>query len=236
VAPGAGQAGTILLDGPEFHHCVGVARVRVGDVVKLLDGRGGTYEARMARIGEREAVLDVIAFSKAIEPPPVDIAIGIIKAPRFDLAVEKCTELGVRRFIPFRAERSVWRGAGDEGDIRVERIRRKIVASCKQSGRPYFPEIDGIESFESLVERTAAYAASFVADQDSASSAPEGAQEIDGPVLGIVGPEGGLSPAEMERLVARGAKPFSLGPFRLRSETAAICISYRLMNRRRESV
>jgi len=208
----------------------------VGDVVKLLDGHGGTYEARVARIGEHEAVLDVISFSKAIEPPPVDIAIGIIKAPRFDLAVEKCTELGVRRLIPFRAERSVWRGAGDEGDLKVERIRRKIVATCKQSGRPYFPEIDRVESFESLVERTAAYAASFVADQDSALSGPDGVQAGDGPVLGIVGPEGGLSPTEMERLVAKGAKLLSLGPFRLRTETAAICLSYRLMIRRREFV
>jgi len=204
--------------------------------VKLLDGHGGTYEARVARIGALEAVLDVISFSKAIEPPPVDIAIGIIKAPRFDLAVEKCTELGVRRLIPFRAERSVWRGADDEGDLKVERIRRKMVASCKQSGRPYFPGIDRVESFESLVERIPAYAAAFVADQHSALSASGVVQAGDGPVLGIVGPEGGLSPEETERLVAKGAKLLSLGPFRLRTETAAICLSYRLMIRRRESV
>jgi 16S rRNA (uracil1498-N3)-methyltransferase len=190
----------------------------------------------MARIGEYEAVLDVISFSKAIELPPVDIAIGIIKAPRFDLAVEKCTELGVRRLIPFMAERSVWRGADDEGDLKVERIRRKIAATCKQSGRPYFPEIDRVESFESLVERIPAYAASFVADQHSALSGSDVVQAVDGPILGIVGPEGGLSSAEMEHLVAKGAKLLSLGPFRLRTETAAICLSYRLMIRRLESV
>jgi len=234
VAPGAEREGTILLAGSELHHCVGVSRARVGDVVKLLDGRGGTYEARLARIGAREAVLEVISFSKAIEPPPVDIAIGIIKTPRFDLAVEKCTELGVRMLIPFRAERSVWRGAGDEGDLKVERIRRKIAASCKQSGRPYFPGIDRIESFESLVERIPAYAAAYVADQQSPSSGPDLERAGDGPVLGIVGPEGGLSREEMERLVAGGAKLLSLGPFRLRTETAAICLSYRLMIRRAE--
>jgi 16S rRNA (uracil1498-N3)-methyltransferase len=204
--------------------------------VKLLDGRGGTYEARVARIGAREAVLDVISFSKAIEPPPVDIAIGIIKAPRFDLAVEKCTELGVRMLIPFRAERSVWRGADDDCNLKVERIRRKIVASCKQSGRPYFPGIDRVESFESLIERIPAYAAVFVGDQQSPSSDSDIVCAGDGPVLGIVGPEGGLSGKEMERLVAGGAKLLSLGPFRLRTETAAICLSYRLMIRRPESV
>ena len=199
--------------------------------MKLLDGRGGTYEARVQRIGTREAVLDVISFSKAAELPPVDIAIAIIRAPRFDLAVEKCTELGVRRLMPFRAERSVRGGADDGGGLKVDRIRSKIVASCKQSGRPYFPVIDRIESFESLLERIPAYAAAFVADQHSASSCSDAAQAEEGPVLGIVGPEGGLSGAEMERLVAGGAKPLSLGPFRLRTETAAICLSYRLMIR-----
>lgn len=198
--------------------------------MKLIDGRGGTYEARMKRIAAGEAVLEVLSFIKAPEPPPVDIAIGIIKAPRFDIAVEKCTELGIRRLIPFRAERSVWRGGGDEAEIKVERIRRKILASCKQAGRSYIPSIDGIERFDSLVDRIAAYAGAVVADQHAPDPAPEAGERAKGPILGIVGPEGGLSPGELERLLERGARPLSLGPFRLRAETAAICLAYRLMS------
>jgi 16S rRNA (uracil1498-N3)-methyltransferase len=235
VAPGAERGSAIVLDGPEFHHCVDVSRARVGDVVKLLDGCGGIYEASVVRIETGKAILDVLSYSKAKEPPPVDIAIGIIKAPRFDLAVEKCTELGVRRLIPFRAERSVWRGADDEGDLKIERIRHKIIASCKQSGQPYFPAIDRIEGFESLADLIPAYAAAFIADQHSSSSDSDGVQAGDGPVLGIVGPEGGLSRAETERLVSRGARLLSLGPFRLRTETAAMCLAYRLMIRRPKS-
>jgi 16S rRNA (uracil1498-N3)-methyltransferase len=202
--------------------------------VKLIDGRGGTYEARVARIDAREAVLEVLSFTTAPELPPVDIAIGIIRAPRFDIAVEKCTELGVRRLIPFRAERSVWRGAGDEAEIKIERILRKIRASCKQSGRSYIPSIDAIESFDSLLDRIGAYAEAFVADQHAASPVCEAQERANGPVLGIVGPEGGLSPGELERLVARGALPLPLGPLRLRAETAAICLAYRLMSGRGE--
>ncbi len=202
--------------------------------MKLVDGRGGTYEARLKRIAAREAVLEVLSFTKAPEPPPVDIAIGIIKAPRFDVAVEKCTELGIRRLIPFRAERSVWRGGGGEAEVKVERIRRKIIASCKQSGRSYIPSIEGIESFDSLLDRIAAYAGAVVADQHAASPDSGAGETASGPVLGIVGPEGGLSPDELERLVARGARPLSLGPFRLRAETAAICLAYRLMSGRGE--
>ncbi len=208
--------------------------MRVGDIVKLIDGRGGTFEARLMRIAAREAVLEVLSFSKAPEPPPVDIAIGIIKAPRFDIAIEKCTELGVRRLVPFRAERSVWRGEGDEGDLKVERIRRKIAASCKQSGRPYIPSVDRIESYGSLLDLIPDYAAAFVADQHAISPVPGTGPGERGTVLGIVGPEGGLSPDELERLVARGARPVSLGPFRLRAETAAICLAYLLMSIREE--
>jgi 16S rRNA (uracil1498-N3)-methyltransferase len=222
--------GVVVLQGSEFHHCVRVSRVRPGDVVKLLDGRGCTYEARVRSIGPREALLDVISRRKELEPLPVDIALGMIRAPRFDLAVEKCTELGVRRLIPFASDRSVWRGGAVEAGRAVERMRRKIAASCKQSGRPFFPWIDAPADFEALMARLGSYTAVFLAEQDP----EEGASEIvagapSGPVLGIVGPEGGLTPGERAELIGGGAVPVSLGPFRLRGETAAICLAYRLI-------
>jgi 16S rRNA (uracil1498-N3)-methyltransferase len=184
----------------------------------------------MRRIGAREAWFDVISCRTEREMPPVDIAIGIIKAPRFDLAVEKCTELGVRRLIPFASERSVWRGGAAEAGRAVERMRRKILASCKQSGQPYFPGIDAPVGFEALVERLGSYAAAFLAEQHCEEGAPARVSDAgNGPVLGIVGPEGGLTPGERAGLVAGGAVPVSLGPFRLRGETAAICLAYRLI-------
>lgn len=220
----------IVLRGAEFHHSVRVSRVRAGDVVKLLDGRGGTYEARVARVGAREVSLEVLSRERAPERASVDIALALTKAPRFDLAVEKCTELGVRRLIPFIAARGLWRGGLDESGLKIERIRRRIVASCKQSGQPFFPEIAAPASLDELVERLASYAAVFLAEQHSGAETTEASEASDGPVLGIIGPEGGLTAGERERLVAKGAVPLSLGPFRLRSETAAICLSYRLLS------
>lgn len=217
-----------MLAGPEFHHCARVCRVRAGETVALLDGRGGRYEARVERIGDGEAVLAVLSRSRAQAPPPVDMAVGVIRAPRFDLAVEKCTELGVRRLIPFVSERCVWRAGKGDDDVRVERIRRKVVASCKQSGQAFFPEIDPVSSFEALIGRFSSYRAVYIAEQHAAEPSAGRAERRGGPVLGIVGPEGGLSPEEREMLVSNGAIPLSLGPCRLRSETAAICLLYRL--------
>jgi 16S rRNA (uracil1498-N3)-methyltransferase len=229
VPPGAEKDGIIVLDGSEFHHCIRVSRVRAGETVKLLDGRGGTYEARLLRIAPREAVLEVVSFHRTDEPPPVDIAIGIIKSHRLDLAVEKCTELGVRGLIPFSSERSVWRAeeAGSEG--KIERIRRKMIASCKQSGQSRFPQIDAPVRFEILAQRVSSYEAVFLADQGGTAVEMPIIPGPAGHVLGIVGPEGGLTPGERNTLVAKGAVPVSLGPFRLRSETAAICLSCRLL-------
>jgi 16S rRNA (uracil1498-N3)-methyltransferase len=225
---GADEGGVVVLDGPEFHHCVRVCRARVGALVSLLDGRGGTYEARVERIGGREAVLRVLAVKKAHEQPRIDIALGIIKAPRFDLAVEKCTELGVRRLIPYASERCVWRGDEEAASLKIERLRRKIIASCKQSGQPYFPEIAAVMRFDALVEELARYRAVYLADPLAGAAPGDAGKNQVGPLLGIVGPEGGLTPEERVALTGKGVIPFCLGPFRLRSETAAFCLLYRL--------
>jgi 16S rRNA (uracil1498-N3)-methyltransferase len=208
---------------------VRVSRVRPGDIVALLDGRGTTYEVRVARMDAREASCEVVSRHRARTGPPVDIALAVIRAPRLELAVEKCTELGIRKMIPFIAERGLWRG-GDEGArLKVERIRRKVIASCKQSGQPFFPEIAPPVSLEELAEQIPSYAAVFLAEQHATSPTGMTSEAGASPTLGIVGPEGGLTPGERGLLVAKGAVPLSLGPFRLRSETAAICLSYRLL-------
>lgn len=226
VSPGAERDGRIVLDGPEFHHGVRVSRVRDGESVRLIDGRGGLYDARVVRIESDRAVLRVLSFAQTPPPPPVDIALGFIKAPRLDIAVEKCTEIGVRTIIPFRSERCVRRGEAGEEAAALDRLRRKAVASCKQSGRAHVPAIESVESLDGLAGRIASYARAFLADQSGAATTPP--SPFPGAVLGIVGPEGGFSAPEIERLAAAGAVPVSLGAARLRAETAAICLSFKL--------
>ena len=230
VSPGAEKDGIIVLRGEEYNHAVRVSRVRPGDIVALLDGQGMTYEARVARVGAREVSFEVVSRRKARTGPPVDIALAVIKNPRFELAVEKCTELGIRKLIPFIAERGLRWGKDEEAGLKVERIRRKVLASCKQSGQPFFPEILPAAQFEELAQQMRFYTVVFLAEQRSAAPGVGALASGAGPVLGIVGPEGGLTPGEREMLVTRGAIPLSLGPFRLRTETAAICLSYRLLS------
>jgi 16S rRNA (uracil1498-N3)-methyltransferase len=228
VDPDSEKDGVILLGGAEFHHCVRVCRVHVGDTVKLIDGRGGMFEARVERIEEDRALLRVLFATRALPLPEVDIALSVIKAPRFGVAVEKCTELGVRRIIPVTSERCVWRDDGGNS-AKIERIRRKIIASCKQSGRPYFPEIASVTALGGLLEGLGRYGAAYLADRESDSLTTAVGKGCPAPVLGIVGPEGGFTPAERKAILDRRVRAISLGPFRLRSETAAVCLLYRLL-------
>lgn len=227
VSPDASKDGLIVLDGPEFHHSARVSRVRAGEIVRLIDGKGGLYEARVERIESDRAVMRVLSFERAPALPPVDIALGVIKTPRLEIAVEKCTELGARTIILFLSQRCVPRGGEETGALRIERLRRKVVASCKQSGRAHIPGIERVEDLDGLVGRFPAYGRVFLADPGG----EEGGRAAGGSrgALGIVGPEGGFSPAERDLLVKAGAEPLGLGPTRLRAETAAICLLYRLL-------
>ncbi len=219
---------SIVVTGEEHHHLARVRRVREGDDVTVLDGSGGIYETTLVRLGRDAAILHVRSYRKAPAPPAIDMALAVTKAHRLDLAVEKCTEIGVRRFIPFTADRSVWRGGEKEAARKQGRLQRKILAACKQSGNPYFPAVRDLMDFNGLLAALDEYAVVCIADRDGMplTSATDGSGR--GWILGIVGPEGGFNDRERSALLGAGALAVSLGQYVLRSETAAICLLVRL--------
>ena len=217
-----------VLSGEEFHHLVRVVRARKGAQVRLLDGKGSVYTAAVRDIGGNEALLDILDRTVHERPPMIDIAISAIKAPRLDLAIEKCSEIGLRRLIIFSSERSVRKPGKREGQGKMERFRRKALSACKQSGQPFFPEIVLFGGLEDLIGHFPDYRQVFLADLGGGSSTEERIDRPEGTVIGIVGPEGGFTDEESGMIVAAGATILSLGDHRLRSETAAICLLFAL--------
>ena len=225
ASPGAQR---VVLTDEEYHHLVRVKRAREGDSVTVLDGSGGIFETIVHRIGRDEAILEVRSYRKGELPHRIDIALALTRAHRLDFAVEKCSEIGLRRFLPFIAQRSVWRGGARETAHKRERLERKVAAACKQSGNPYFPSVEPVMDFAALLDMIGGYRMVCLADTAGEPLESTAGWRTGGDVLGIVGPEGGLTDGERERLIADGAVPISLGPHVLRSETAAICLLFRL--------
>ncbi len=228
IEAGSLGEGEAVLRGGEFHHLARVIRARIGGELTLLDGSGGVYRARVKSIGADEAVLEILDSSKVARPPAIDLALPALKATRLDIAVEKCTEIGFDTLTVFSSRRSVWRGGERETQRKRERLERKILAACKQSGQPYFPRVDAPTDLGRLIERIPGYGRVYLADPSGVRLEETGVPRSEGGALAVIGPEGGFTEGERAELVARGALPISLGGARLRSETAAICLLFAL--------
>lgn len=193
------------LEEDDRHHLERVLRLRAGEVVTVADG-GGAWRRCMLRPGGRlEPDGEVVR-----EPGPspvVTVAFALTKGERPELAVQKLTELGVDRIVPFTAARSVARWDADRALRHVERLRRVAREAAVQSRRSRLPEVTDLGSLPSLLEEPGAALA------DPAGGPPSLAL----PTI-VVGPEGGFTAEER----ALAPAMVRLGPHVLRAETAAM--------------
>jgi len=213
----------LYLKGEEAHHAVRVARVRVGERIEAINGRGRCLKGRVVEIkkGYVAAALEEERFE---EEPGVKICLGfgLLKGDKNEQVIQKGTELGVWKFLVFEGKRSVAR-LKDEGR-RLERFRRVAIEACKQSGRAWVPEIE-IVGFEGIVERRGEGLGLILSHRAKAELKKVLKEKVGfDKVLAIVGPEGGFEDEEIEYAQGRGFIPVSIGEKILRAETAAIAI------------
>ena len=150
---------------------------------------------------------------------PVILALACLKKDAYELAVKHCTELGVTHFLPFACARA---HITEYSQAFVDRLRRIALSSMKQSFRAVLPTIDPPVAYEAMVAKAAACASVVVADGDAAPLTIHGRNA---PLMMVVGPEGGLIAAELDKLEATGAEVASVSIHRLRSETAAAALT-----------
>ena len=181
-------------------------RLRPGDEITVSDGRGGW---RTCRLGP--ALEPTGAVTRDERPAPeITVAFAPAKGERPEWAVQKLTELGVDRIVPFAADRSVVRWDGERAFRQAERLRRVVREAAMQCRRTWLPEVEEVAAFDEVAGRPGA----VLADRDGGppSLSP-------GPVL--VGPEGGWSPEE----VALDLPRMAFGDHVLRAETAAVAVA-----------
>ncbi|HTY38839.1 MAG TPA: RsmE family RNA methyltransferase [Bacteroidota bacterium] len=223
VDPNDIEGNVATLRGEEFKHLVRVMRKKEGEPVQLADGRDRMYEAVIRSITSSYAQCEILEVKERVNEPRIDVtlAVSLLRNPaRFDILVEKATELGVRTIIPLLCERTIPRS---EKHPRLEKI---ALAAMKQCGRSYLPHIGSLATFGSVLDRAGSFPLRLIPHEKTEQSQFIGAVLQHHPkadsALIVIGPEGGFSEVEMELADRRGFVPISLGPRRLRAETAAI--------------
>ena len=212
-----------VLAGPEGHHAATVQRLRVGEAVAISDGRGTTATATIVGVGRStlELTIDERRYDERPSPRLV-VAQAIAKGDRGELAVQAMTEVGVDEIVPWAASRSVALWRGERGERAWRRWQVTAREAAKQSRRSWLPVVSAAAGTTEVAERLRAAAAGFVLhetaeDRLSVADLPE-----EGEIVLVVGPEGGVAPAELAAFTDAGARPVRLGRTVLRTSTAGV--------------
>ncbi|HEY8206818.1 MAG TPA: 16S rRNA (uracil(1498)-N(3))-methyltransferase [Myxococcaceae bacterium] len=225
VAAAAGAAGEVSVTGPRLHHLRSVLRLREGDALEVFDGRGGAYDARVARLGEAEATLSLGPRREAPARRRIAVVQGLPKAEKLELVIQKGTELGAAAFAPAFAARSVVKLDGARAQDRMRRWQAIAEEAARQCGRADVPVVHPPRPLVEAVQALGP-ARVLVLDEEERSALLGEAHALAAPdeaMALVIGPEGGLTREEIAALVASaGAIPVSLGPLVLRTETAAL--------------
>jgi 16S rRNA (uracil1498-N3)-methyltransferase len=215
VAPGA----TVELSGDEARHAVTVSRVRTGERIAIGDGRGIRVHGVVTSTGPRELTLE--ADEVVVEEPPatrITLVQALAKGDRDELAVQAATELGVDAIVPWAASRSVSRWEGPKAEKGRQRWAAIVREAVKQSIRSWLPPVASVTSTDALP--AALGGCRMLLLEPTATTALTELRPDGRDLALVVGPEGGIAPAELEALVAAGAEPVRLGASVLRTSTA----------------
>lgn len=218
--PGYLGTGPLALRGEAARHLTGVLRLKTGEPLLVFAGDGREWHATVTSVAQ-DSVMAAVDELVRQEPPPAVVLetwVGVVRASRLDDAVEKCVEAGADIVRPVLCEFSQ-RGES-ASPAKLERWRRIAIEAAEQSGRVFVPVVEPPVPLGTALE---SFRGPIVLGDSAGKPASELAPLLPqiGPVAWVVGPEGGLSGAESALLLRRGALTLSLGPYILRTETAA---------------
>jgi 16S rRNA (uracil1498-N3)-methyltransferase len=230
------------LGAEEARHLRDVLRLRQGDEIYVFDGLGREFHCQVKTMAKDSIDLAVIAEVGPARPEsPLDLTLGIVllKHEKFDLVIQKTTELGVNRIIPLDSERADVRLRDSmDAQKRVTRWRRIALEAAKQSGRARVPEITAPTTLVSMLsgadENKSSKSVARLMFAERADKSLKTIADLSGPpteVIALVGPEGGWTDEEIELARGGGWGIVTLGGRTLRAETAAIVVATLLQHR-----
>lgn len=208
----------VAIGGNQAHYLAKVMRVAPGDAVILCDDLTGEWASEVTAVDKRQVDLKVVERLREREQvPDFWLCAGLLKKDRFDLVLEKATELGVARIAPVVTRRCV------ADKLNAERADAIVTEAAEQCARTALPEIAPPVKLEALLRDWPQERQLFFADEEGGEAAADAFCYVDGPAALLVGPEGGFDDDERAMIRAHpSAIAISLGPRILRGETAAI--------------
>ena len=209
---------SVTIEGNQAHYLTKVMRVAVGDAVVLNDDVNGEFAAHVSDLGKRHVELDVIEhIRERDEVPDLWLCAALLKKDRFDIVLEKATELGVSRIVPVVTRRCV------ADKLNAARARTISIEAAEQCARTALPQIEEVQKLTELLANWPANRTLFFADENGGENIVDMVRMYPGPSAILIGPEGGFDDTEREAIRAHPQScAISLGPRILRGETAAI--------------
>jgi 16S rRNA (uracil1498-N3)-methyltransferase len=222
--------GALILRGTEANHIRTVLRMTPGDRLVLIDSRGARYEALIVSVDRHEVVVNLERPLPSPPPSPVEITLcqALLRSHSMDLIIQKTSELGVDRVLPFVSERTVVKPDEQALASKLRHWREIALSATKQSGRLKPADIDPLSTFSELMDlwrgeeiiKIVLWEDESVQNLKSLLRSPRSRRKA----VGVIGPEGGFSKEEIEEAREAGFVSASLGHRILRSETAAVTL------------
>lgn len=221
ASPSSFRGQRVVLPEDEAHHLQSVLRAQEGDEIVVVDGEGGWHRVQIDHLASTQVVGTVQEARRDVGELDVHLTVGLgllTKRDRFETFVEKAVELGVGRIVPLRTTRT------ETTAFRAERTRNVMIAALKQCRRSRLPALSAPQPLKAVLDAQAADRQLICHGGADGPPLPHALADVEAGerLLVLVGPEGGFTATEVEDAVAAGSTPVSLGPRRLRAETAGI--------------
>ena len=218
--PSSFRGAHVVLPDDEARHAAASLRKEAGDEIVVVDGDGGWHRVRLNHVSPDQVVGSVVESRQEVGEPhaPVTLGMALLKQrSRFETFAEKAAELGVAQIVPLHTART------EPESLRMDRVRNILVAAMKQCGRSRLPALAEPQSLEATWSDDRRWLLCHESAPASRTIRRVLVEiESEAPVGILVGPEGGFTDAEVEAARQAGAEIVSLGPRRLRAETAGI--------------
>lgn len=210
----------VALPVDESRHAAAALRMKTGEPVLVADGKGhrafGVAQVQGNQVGVVVTSVEIIAQPN----PRITIVQALAKGEHGELAVDLMTQVGVDRIIPWSASRSIAQWKSDRADKSRTKWLNMARAAAKQSRRAWIPEIAEVKSTKELVALIPNFDATFILHEDAQHPLALAQLPASGEICLIVGPEGGISEAEITEFVGAGATTAALGSSVLRASLA----------------